>query len=146
MIQQWNSVTDDDDAVIVNGDFIEFNNCTKEQGYAIIDRLKGRHIILILGNHDRPHVQTLKEYGPRLEVIEYPILKDGFWIISHEPQYVSDAAPYANIFAHVHLNPMYRDMSSRSFCTSAERIGYRPILWDKVKEAVRNYGKDFTNE
>lgn len=139
MIDQWNSVAEDDDTVFVNGDFIDFNNCTKEQGYTIIDRLKGRRIILILGNHDRPHIQTLKEYGPRLEVIEYPILKDDFWIISHEPQYVSDAAPYANIFAHVHLNPMYRDVSSRSFCTSAERLGYRPILLSEAMDAVRNY-------
>lgn len=138
MIQEWNSVTEADDIVIVNGDFIDFDNCTIDQGYEIIDRLNG-HITLLLGNHDRPYEQIYREYG--LDVISYPILKDGFWIISHEPQFVSMAMPYANVFAHVHLNPMYKDVSPRSFCTSAERIGYKPILWEDVKTAVRNCGK-----
>lgn len=140
MIQEWNSVTDDEDTVIVNGDFIDFDNCTKEEGYAIIDQLKGR-IILILGNHDRPYAGWYRGYGSRLTVIDYPILKDEFWIISHEPKFVSIASPYANVFAHVHLNPMYKDVSPRSFCTSAERIGYKPILWSFVKESVMCCGR-----
>lgn len=136
MIKEWNSVTADEDTVIVNGDFIDFEHCTVEQAYEIIDRLKGS-IILILGNHDRPYEGLLRAYGARLQVIPYPILKDDFWIISHEPKFVSIASPYANVFAHVHLNPMYKDVSPRSFCTSAERIGYKPVLWSYVKEAVR---------
>lgn len=138
MIEQWNSVTEPDDIVIVNGDFINFDHCTIEEGFEIIDRLDG-HITLLLGNHDWPYEHIYREYG--LDVIGYPILKDDFWIISHEPKFVSTAMPYANVFAHVHLNPMYKDVSPRSFCTSAERIGYKPILWEDVKAAVRNYGK-----
>lgn len=141
MIESWNSVTEPDDTVIVNGDFIDFGNCTVEEGYDIINRLNGRRITLIVGNHDKPFLDILREYGPRLEVIEYSIIKDQFWIISHEPQYVSNAAPYANIFAHVHLNPMYRDVSSRSFCTSAERLDYKPILLEDAMNAVRNFGR-----
>ena len=140
MISQWNDVTKDEDTVIVNGDFIDFDCCTIEQGYEIIDQLNGK-IVLILGNHDRPYENVLRAYGDKLDVIECPILKDDFWIISHEPKFVSMAMPYANVFAHVHLNPMYNDISPRSFCTSAERIGYKPILWQDIKNAVRNYGK-----
>ena len=141
MIESWNSVTEHEDTVIINGDFIDFGNCTVEEGYDIINQLNGRRITLIVGNHDKPYLDILRGYGPRLEVIEYSIVKDQFWIISHEPQFVSNAAPYANIFAHVHLNPMYNDVSSRSFCTSAERLDYKPILLEDAMNAIRNFGR-----
>lgn len=145
IIESWNSVTAKDDTVIVNGDFIEFRYCTQRAGYDILDQLNG-HIILIVGNHDLPYLDYYRQYNQendndwdRIEIFEYPILKDDFWIISHEPQFVSEAAPYANIFAHVHLNPMYKTISTRSFCTSAERLGYKPILLSDIKRLVAEH-------
>lgn len=133
MIEQWNSVVEDEDTVFVIGDFFDFHHCTKEQAYEIMDQLKGS-IVLIKGNHD-DHLEYFYEYG--LRVIEYPILKDGFWFLSHEPMFVTNAAPYANIFAHVHINPMYKTVSTRSFCASAERHNYTPVLLDDAKRAIR---------
>lgn len=147
MINGWNDTVEDIDTVIVAGDFINFEQCTKEEGWDIIDQLKG-NIILIVGNHDRPHLPLLHEYirnrlakglSPKLTIIEYPIIHDGFWFISHEPMFVSEAAPYANLFAHVHLSPMHKDVSSRSFCVSAERLGYKPILVNIAKNRVIEY-------
>ena len=133
MIQSWNGEADEKDTIFVLGDFFDFTNCTKDQVFDILDRLLGK-IVLIAGNHDMPHLDWFREYG--ITVIEYPILKDGFWILSHEPQYVSRSMPYANIFEHVHTNEMYRDVSPRSFCASAERIGYKPILLKDAQKAV----------
>ena len=132
MIEKWNEDTDVYDTVLVVGDFFDTTNCTKEQMFEVLDQLNG-NIKLIVGNHDT-QLDWYREYG--IDVIEYTIIKDEFWIISHEPQYVSLAAPYANIFAHVHLNPMYNDVSARSFCVSAERLGYKPILLSDIKIAV----------
>lgn len=134
MIDHWNSVVTNNDTVFVLGDFFDFDNCTDDEMCSVLDNLQG-NIILIAGNHDRGHLDRIRNYG--IEVIEYPIIKDGFWFLSHEPMFVTEAAPYANIFAHVHLNPMYRTVSTRSFCVSAERIGYTPILLSRVKELVR---------
>ena len=53
--------------------------------------------------------------------------------------YVSEQTPYANVFGHVHNNPMYKTISSRSYCVSVERIGYRPIEFSEVKKAVLEY-------
>lgn len=131
IISQWNSETAPEDTVFIVGDF--FDQCSKEEMFTILDQLNGTKI-LIVGNHDGPFVHWYKEYG--ITVIEYPILKDQFWILSHEPQFVSDAAPYANIFAHVHLNPMYKDVSTRSICVSAERLNYKPILLSEAKSKV----------
>lgn len=133
MIEAWNAETSPDDIVFVVGDFFDAQYCTKQEMFTILDSLNGTKI-LIVGNHDRPFVAWYKEYG--MTVIEYPILKDQFWILSHEPQFVSEAAPYANIFAHVHLNPMYKDVSSRSICVSAERLNYRPMLLSEAKKKV----------
>lgn len=133
MIESWNLETAPDDIVFIVGDFFDAQYCTKQEMFDILNALNGIKV-LIVGNHDKPFLDWYREYG--LTVIEYPILKDQFWILSHEPQFVSDAAPYANIFAHVHLNPMYKDVSSRSICVSAERLNYKPILLSEAKEKV----------
>lgn len=144
MIANWNRNATDEDIVIVNGDFIIFDYCTKEDGWDILNQLKG-HIILIVGNHDLPYLHFYEEYNSKckdkglpakVDIIRFPIVYDQFWIISHEPMFVSEAAPYANIFAHVHLNPMFVDVSSRSFCSSAERWYYTLIPLDEVKSAI----------
>lgn len=133
LIQNWNSEVSKDDTVFVFGDFFDGS---KDEAKEILGRLNG-HIILIAGNHDKDYLDFFRENG--IEVYEYPILYNDFWIFSHEPKYVSFNAPYANIFAHVHGNPMYQTVSAHSYCVSAERIGYKPILLDIVFEAVLNF-------
>ena len=136
LIENWNGeVLSADDIVYVIGDFFDFTHISEENAQKILKQLRG-HIILIAGNHDLGHLNFFRKNG--IEVIEYPILVDDFWILSHEPKYVNKNSPYANIFAHVHNNPMYNDVSSRSFCASAERIGYRPIRLSDAFARVRD--------
>ena len=100
----------------------------------LIKSLNGK-IILIAGNHDKNNLDFYKkECG--LEVYNYPIIIDDFWILSHEPMYVSQQSPYANIFAHVHNNPLYTTVSTRSYCVSAERISYKPINFKTIKQRI----------
>lgn len=136
MIEQWNSVVNNNDTVFVLGDFFDFYYCDDIQVFDVLDQLQG-NIILIAGNHDRGNLDVFRAYG--IEVIEHPIIKDEFWILSHEPMFVTESAPYANIFAHVHNNPMYRTVSSRSFCASAERHNYEPMLLRDAQNAVKQY-------
>ncbi len=133
-LANWNDEILADDLVYVLGDFFDFTHISEEDAQQILNQLLG-NIILIAGNHDVGHLNFFRKNG--IEVIEYPILVDDFWILSHEPKYVTVNAPYANIFAHVHTNPMYKDVSSRSFCVSAERIGNKPIRLEKVFEMVK---------
>ena len=44
--------------------------------------------------------------------------------------------PYANIFGHVHANPIYKDFSEQSFCVSVERINYTPVSFDEIKRVI----------
>ena len=136
MIAQWNSVIENNDTIFVLGDFFDFGNCTETQAIEILNRLNGRKI-LIVGNHDVGYEEFYRSNG--VEVIDYTIVKDGFWFLSHEPMFVTESAPYANIFAHVHTNPMYRTVSSHSFCASAERHDYTPVLLSEAKRMVIEY-------
>lgn len=133
MIDCWNSVVKRDDTVFVLGDFFDMSNCDQVEVEEIVNRLNG-NIILIVGNHDT-HLERFA--NTQVAIIKYPIVKDGFWIMSHEPMFVTTSAPYANIFAHVHTNPMYKTVSNRSYCVSAERLNYIPALLSEIKTAVK---------
>lgn len=141
IVDNWNSVVSSEDIVYMLGDF--FGYCAGDSGYfkveKIVNDLKGC-IVLIRGNHETDEqISWFKKLG--IEVIEYPIVLDNFYILSHEPMYVSENMPYANVFGHIHNNPMYKTCSSRSYCVSVERINYTPILFDIIKHSILNENK-----
>lgn len=140
LIENWNKIVGKEDKVFMMGDFAL---CGKEKIIEFGNRLKGRKT-LILGNHEGASLKTY--YEASFEMIsKYPILFNEFFILSHEPQYVQENGVYANIFAHVHTNPMYKSVSSRSFCVSAERINYTPISFEIIKKQMEDY-KDVEKE
>ena len=122
LISNWNSVVGENDEVFLLGDFSAHGS---EKSQAIGHSLNGKKT-LILGNHDDKGKRFYYECGFE-NVIEYPIIYNGFFILSHEPLYINTNMPYANIFGHVHGNPMYATVTSQSFCVSVERIDYKPI-------------------
>jgi len=128
LINRWNSVVMDEDTVFMIGDFSFYD---KEKTTEICDSLKGQKI-LIIGNHDDKQAEYYIDCGFH-KVYEYPIILEGFWMISHDPLYLNKNMPYANIYGHVHGNEMYVDYSKHSFCACVERINYTPIEWDEIK-------------
>ena len=128
MICTWNSVVKDDDIVFHLGDVGDI--CPDD-----FKTLRGKKI-LIKGNHDTKDNDYYRRLGFH-EVYSYPIIFDGFWILSHEPLYVNTNMPYANIFGHVHSSMYVQDYSKQHYCVSVERINYTPISFEEVKEKVR---------
>ena len=137
LVNNWNSVVAEEDNVFLLGDVANTNNINKADLQKLIKSLNG-NITLIAGNHD---VDNLDFYagGCKMKVYEYPILVDDFWILSHNPMYVNDMSPYANIFAHVHNNLIYKTVTRRSYCVSAERIHFTPINFDEVVSEIMKY-------
>lgn len=138
MIKIWNSViTSDKQTVYVNGDFC-FGSKVKVKD--IFDRLNGRKRI-VLGNHDKCKFKDYYDIGFD-RVYDKPILIANFCILSHEPlQWVKDGDVYMNVYAHVHTQEMYKDYTSNSFCTSAERLNYKPIRFTEIFEKCQSYSK-----
>ena len=131
IIGNWNTTVSEEDDVYILGDV-----SAQPIEYAAhhIQQLKGRKH-LILGNHDAEDLAGWMSAGFE-SVSKHPIVLDSFWILSHKPMYVTESAPYANIFGHIHHNPMYRTVSCRSYCVSAERTNYTPIDFETIKSAV----------
>lgn len=131
IIDRWNEVVNEDDTIYVLGDFAISN---KRYVSEILERLKG-YKILVKGNHDCLSYKDYLHTGFD-EVYFHPIIVDDFWIMSHEPLYMNNSMPYANIFGHVHANPIYKDYSNHHFCVCVERINYTPIPFDDIKGIV----------
>lgn len=131
LISNWNKTVSNRDEVFLLGDFSMYN---REKSIEIGKKLNGKKT-LILGNHDIQSEQFYLDCGVS-SVIRYPIVYQNFWILSHEPMYINNTMPYANIFGHVHGNIMYKTVTSQSYCISVERIDYTPIDFDSIKTAM----------
>lgn len=135
MIENWNSVVSDEDVVYVVGDFI--SNIDK---FDILNNLNGT-IKLIIGNHDKKFISKYEEYK-NVEIINYSIILDEFWIVSHKPIYMNTHMPYVNIFGHVHTNPIYNSITSNSFCVCVERNNYTPVDFRFIKKSISEKAKE----
>ena len=128
LISKWNSVVTDEDIVFMIGDFSFYD---KAKTTKICKTLRGKKN-LVIGNHDENSEEYYEACGFH-KVYEYPIILEGFWMISHEPLYLNKSMPYVNIYGHVHGNEIYVDYSRHSFCACEERINYTPISWEEIK-------------
>ena len=122
LIKNWNETVSNNDVVIHLGDV---GLGSKEYISSIIKQLNGKKI-LVMGNHDNWSEQTYRDMGFHT-VSRFPIIYDGFFIMSHAPMQLSETTPYFNAFGHVHNDAKYVD-NATSKCFSVERIGYRPAL------------------
>ena len=129
LIQNWNRVVSEGDTVYVLGDFSSYG---KEENKALLKRLNGTKI-LIMGNHDMGYTPAEWREMGFLECSRWPILYEGFFLLSHEPLYINGNMPYANIYGHVHNNPSYKDASSQSVCVSVERLQYCPESFETIR-------------
>ena len=133
MIRRWNSVVGDHDLVYHLGDFCSGG---QERCRELLSRLKGRKF-LVMGNHDSYlSPQQWRDLGFE-ECYDLPVILKEFFILSHTPLYITRSMPYANLYGHVHSNPTYRSVSSRSACVSVERIGYTPVLLTDLRDMMQ---------
>ena len=135
LITKWNSAVNDNDIIYILGDFGADNNES-----FILNQLKGKKY-LVKGNHDQHSNQYYRDAG-FIEVYDKPIILNDFWILSHEPMYVNNNMPYANIFGHIHNSPMFKTYSSQHYCVSVERTDYTPIAMDEVIKKVQSQNKN----
>lgn len=125
LIERWNSVVSAEDIVYHLGDF-----GAPGREAEVLSQLNGIKY-LVKGNHDTQDSEYYRRAGFR-EVYDLPVLFRGFWLLSHEPLYVNTNMPYANLFGHVHANPMFKDFSPQHYCVCVERTDYAPIAFEKI--------------
>lgn len=130
LILSWNTNVGKKDTVYVLGDFGAVGG-EKE----ILSQLNGTKY-LVKGNHDIQSNEYYRNAG-FAEVYDMPVLYSGFWILSHEPVYINENMPYANLFGHVHNSPAVKNYSCQHYCVSVERIDYRPIEFGEIKKKIK---------
>lgn len=135
LIENWNRIVDKNDEIYLLGDF-------GADGYEreILSKLNGVKY-LVKGNHDGKTNDYYRNAGFK-EVYDLPVLYKNFWVLSHDAIYVNKNMPYANLFGHVHNNPIVKDYSSQHFCVSVERIDYTPILFDEIARRIKEESKN----
>ena len=131
LIRQWNNTVTDEDLVYVLGDF-----SVPGAEARILSQLRGRKY-LVKGNHDTNTNEFYRQAG-FCEVYDHPIILDSFWLLSHDALYVNTNMPYANLFGHVHNSPLFKDFSPQHYCVCAERTGYKPIVFEAIKQTIRD--------
>lgn len=145
MKEMWNYTIGSEDEVWHLGDFIwnsgEWDDKFKEEIRDLLFKLNG-YKILVMGNHDRKLTPAEWIDLGFAKVYDRPVLFEDFYILSHEPVYVTENMPYANIYGHVHGNPNYKDYSSNGFCVCVERIAYTPISFDAIKRKILSIPKN----
>lgn len=121
LIKNWNAVVTNQDTIIHLGDF---SLGKKERCVEILQKLNGKKI-LIKGNHDNWTDDFYRAAGFSY-VSKFPIVYNGFFLLSHAPLQLSETTPYFNYYGHVHNDEKYHDTAT-SKCVSVERIGYQPL-------------------
>lgn len=135
LIKRWNGVVTSNDVIYVLGDFGAMGR-EKE----ILSSLNGRKI-LVKGNHDVSSNEYYRKCGFS-EVYGLPVIFENFWILSHEPIYVNENMPYANLFGHIHNSPLYKTYSSHHYCVTVERTNYMPISFEEIKKSISENKSD----
>lgn len=133
IIEEWNNVVKKDDIVYHLGDFA-FANFKEVSDFR--QQLNGK-IFLVLGNHDTYNVKKYYEAGFD-KVYDKPILFNEYFLLSHQPLFLPDKLPYANIYGHVHNDSRYQTCTENSFCVSIERLGYQPINFVELQRRMKN--------
>ena len=134
IIKRWNEVIKKHDKVFFLGDF-----CLGgvKQITHFTELLNGRKHI-ILGNHDRqPSIYIKAGFET---AYSYPIIVDDFFILSHQPVFLSTSAPYVNIHGHTHdTSPelLTEDGRNMFYNVCVEKIDYRPINLQVIKDYYR---------
>jgi len=120
--------------VFVLGDFAL---APREKVLRIVERLHGEKI-LVMGNHDRQRSASWWNRVGFCEVYKYPIIYKEFFILSHEPVFLNESMPYANLHGHLHS----KKLSLRSYVNVAvENWEYSPVPFEQIKSLLMPSGE-----
>lgn len=134
LIDNWNSVVNEDDTVFFLGDFCLGN---REKIISYGNRLKGNKI-LIMGNHDRSSKTVYKEAGFSQIYKEEVVMRfDEYDMTIHFSHHrkSNEDTHYFNLYGHQHDRPTDDDNHR---CVCIELLNYKPYPLDKIIEDYKN--------
>ena len=130
IMDNWNDIVSKDDKVFHMGD-IGFGKT--EEMMKIFRKLNGTKI-LIRGNHDKRFTDSALHKIGFSEVYKYPIIIEGFYILSHAPVFLNKSMPYVNIHGHIHEKSI---VGANYVNASVEHTNYKPFSFNSVKKQFK---------
>lgn len=125
LVENWNSVVQDDDKVYLVGD-VAFRS-----QYQYLGMLKGK-ITIVLGNHDYANKIDAMLQHPHVKVCGSAEFGGG--IITHIPVHPCQLERWKfNIHGHMHTMSI---KDARYACVSAEQINLTPIKWEVLRKQI----------
>lgn len=123
LVENWNKKVKPGDTVWFLGDFAFINK--RDYIEPIVRRLNGIKNI-VLGNHDTKSTQFYRDCGFN-EAYNHPVILKNFFILSHEPVFITENMPYFNIYGHVHNHSAYTTKTKNTCCVCCSRWNYEPV-------------------
>ena len=134
LIANYNYWIGDDDIVYCLGDF---GMGDRNQLRRYKDRLVGRWN-LICGNHDKYKPTDYMDIG-FVWASRFPIIFNGFYMLSHEPLFLENNSPYANLYGHTHQNS-YQSKNQNYYNCCVEQSSYLPIDFKTIQDHFYHIG------
>lgn len=134
IIDNINAVVTVRDKMFFMGDWV-----FDDSALALIAKIKCPNKHLVLGNHDDYNVDFTKVF----KWVSGPIKYKEFWL-THIPVHPMELRGKRNIHGHMHRSAIN---DPRYFCTSAERLNYRPISLQDIRRIFseqRTFGQKVT--
>jgi calcineurin-like phosphoesterase family protein len=146
LISNWNFLVEPEDTVYFLGDF-SMGKHTLERDRDLFLSLNGTKY-MVLGNHDfnfkstnesggiakikREHAVAYWRSVGFIQVYDYPIVLEKYWILSHAPiDGINKTQIFANIHGHTHTVSL---SGGNYFNACVENTAYSPIKFEEIKE------------
>lgn len=145
IIAKWNSAVGKYDKVWLLGDLSLSTNRELLSGW--IKQLNGIKM-MVLGNHDNRKASFYREAG-FAECYDHPVILKHFFILSHEPLFITPGMPYYNIFGHVHNHSAFKTETDNTMCVCACRHNWTPIripVFDEYEDTYNDTVNDELSE
>jgi calcineurin-like phosphoesterase family protein len=129
LVENWNRVVGDDDVVFHLGDVAFASQ------YQYLSRLKGRKIVIVLGNHDYcTKVPEILAQSPKIRVCGAMEFRG--CLLTHIPVHPAQLTHRykCNIHGHMHSKKLE---DPRYINVSAEQVCLTPVSWDVLKHFVK---------
>ncbi len=129
LIENWNSIVDEDDIIYFLGDFC-LGNYETFKNFA---KMLNGHKRFIMGNHDHFSKKQIKAAG--FELVEKELLlkiDDLNLHLFHYPIEVENG----EILVYGHVHEKFVNLQSRAVCVCVEQTNYRPIELNELLERI----------
>jgi calcineurin-like phosphoesterase family protein len=126
LVTNWNTKVTNNDSVYLLGDI-----CFKYVTLSILDKLNGKEMFLIKGNHDHKRINEYSRFIWSKDLFNLKI-EDKYYILCHYPLEVWNRSHYGSIHLHGHCHGTLKNIKSNRLDVGIDTNNYFPYSIDQI--------------